>query len=66
MIGAKPIAQPSNFGLRNCSNLSVFGEGQCIFNVDAEITHSAFNFCYDPAKFAPRAGFPFVCTSKPP
>jgi hypothetical protein len=26
------------------SNLNVFGEGQSVFNVDAEITHSAFNF----------------------
>lgn len=44
MTGAKPIAQPSSFGLRNCLDFRVFGEGQCVFNVDAEITYSAFNF----------------------
>jgi hypothetical protein len=44
-VGRKPIAQPSTNGLRKRSEFCSLREGQGVLNVDAEITHGAFDLC---------------------
>jgi hypothetical protein len=42
-MGAKRLAQPSTDGLRGRSDIRSLREGQGVLNVDAEITHGAFD-----------------------